>query len=254
MKLSVLVFTFCSIFHTAIGQNTHSNTSLFFIDKSVSVNNNDAIEKKNKKIVLGILKERVKNNGDKVIVSMIFKNTAHAGNSYELIYNLPPNPSYDGLSSMKRERTELEYQLLVREYNLAFAKKVLRLCFEKSPDQSETNLFGTLKIMADVVKENPTNNIEAFYFSDMCECHLKKYYCDGGKEFSSYKEASESAEKDLIQILDHYRLKSTDFKGIRKISVFLPTDLLEQNPAFEMMPVFWSKLFSGLNIKSINIE
>ncbi len=242
------------LINCATAQTRETRVSLIFCDKTISIKSSKVIEEKNKEFVLDILNQGVGKKGDKVIVSYIYSQTANPSNRQVFEYEFSDMPSYDNLSSLKRKKAILKYQLAKRQYNSEFSQRVLKYCFEGKTDQTTTNLLGSLKVMADIAKEHPSGDMEVFFLSDLCESHFKKYYCHGGKRFKSYKEAETQAKKDLHTVLEYYQLEIDDFQRIQGVSVLLPAQRMEKNEALEMMPIYFKSLCKEIGIDEVIIK
>jgi len=238
-----------------LAQSEPSMVSVVLIDKTSSVTNDTEVQEKNQRELIALLGDRISQTGDRIIVSYIYSSSAQYSNRYEVVFDPPKEPNLEDLSSLKKERAILEHQLLLKRYKKSFAKKVLGMCFSGAIDQKETNIFGSLKIIADVRGDYPTADISVYIFSDLCECsNFKKYYCQGGSTFSGYHQAEAAAKKDLEEALTHYQISKKSLKDITSVTMVLPSKRMDDNAAFELMPYYWKKVFYQLGITKITIK
>ncbi len=244
---SLAIFLFVLI-STVTAQD---RTTVVFIDKTMSVEQDSLVHENNCQWLRKIVKENVQEAGDKIILSFIFENTSSLANKYEFTYR-PPKPQTGRMSSSEARIVKVKYAKRLRSYKKRFSKKILDKAFSSSLTGSSTDVIGTIKLLSDFSKETQ-QPIKSFYFSDMQECsHFRELACGNRtKKVTTYNQAQLLGKEDYQRVQQRYQLARDCLRQVSEITVIFPAKEMDTNTSYAILPQYWTVLFKSLGVKSI---
>lgn len=230
-----------------------NTTTVVFIDKTTSVETNSFITAKNQSWLRRILKQSFVVSGDKIILSYIFQNTASSSNKTVFTYH-PPTERTDRMSSSEARVAKIKYKKRLRAYQNNFIDRIITKAFSSQPSLSGTNVIGSFKILSDISIANPKHKLKAVYISDMQECSsFQKLFCESSTHsIKSFNHALSLAKKDYPRLIQKFRLNKKCLQNYLEIIVVFPAQELDTDPAFAILPTYWTYLFSQCGVNEIN--
>lgn len=261
LKILALIFgigLFISCSSSGIETKEPDNSlSILFVDKTISLDeNSEEIIQKLEEESRNFLEKNISNSGDEIIISYIFSNTASPANRFPFQYS-PPAINTVGIYGINKELMEIEHLKRIKKYKEQFISKVLHKMFDLKADGSSTNVIGSIPTMKEIIEKTKANNINVLYLSDMKETSSFRFLkfnscCDGS--IINVKQAVELAEKDFIRVKKTFLMEDFCLKNINTISVVFPTERLDEDGSYELLPHYWRTLFKDFGITNISFQ
>lgn len=238
-----------------VAQNTNQSqarTTIVFVDKTVSVVPDSFIKNKNETWLIRIIRENIRESGDKIIISFIFENTSSATNQFEFVYR-EPRQRTGRMSSSEARIAKMKHDKRLRASKRSFTAKVMERAFSFEPSLAGTDVVGSIKLLSDVSKANSQQILKAYFFSDMQECSEFRYLFCGASQYAlkSIDHALSLAKKDFPRIIQRYQLRDNSLKSFTEISIIFPAQELDADRAFALLPTYWSYIFSECGVSQI---
>jgi len=233
----------------ADGVVSKGQTTIVFIDKTMSTKLDSVIQEKNTSWLRKVIKEHLLQSGDKIIVSFIFENTASPSNLYEFTYR-PPMPKMGNMSSSEARLEKVKYNRRLRGYQKSFTQKVIQKSFSSEANRKTTDVVGTIKLLSDISKDDSGNNLHVYYFSDMLEC--TSFRSLNAKILKSFENAQTLGKKDVSRIKQRYQLADNCLKNIPEVVVIFPATEMDSNKAFVLLPEYWNVVFKSFGVSIIH--
>ena len=249
--LATLLFVIVSVLFP--NKAACQNIALIFMDKSSSVNADQALLEKKQKTLESVFRQMIIEKGDQIILSYIFSNTASPSNVYKFPFN-PPKPLDIKMTKREKEVANVEHQLQVRRHKKKLKEAFLAKALQYENSNTGTSVFGIFPLIKSVLEENPQSKVSVYVFSDLEECtDFQKLYCPGGTTFSSYVEAENLACSDLQRAKEHFLIEDNLLESIASLDVYLPSKDLDESDSFVYLPKYWQKVFEGLGLSNSQI-
>ena len=224
--------------------------TLIFMDKSVSVNGNQAfVNQKYGRAINDIVEQNVHRKGDKIEVYFIHENTAKAR-----ALTLTSRIELDDVSQTSvtdREAAKTAFDLALQREKAIFRQQILAKLAELNTTKSNqsTDILASIPVIADVAETGAAVNV--FYLSDMVQS-MKAQADDSasGRDFgktppSGRAQADEWAKVDAEQLKQH----PIGHVTVTMILPFQPTSTVkENNPAVTQ---YWQALFDALGATKV---
>jgi len=251
LLLWLMSLGFCSnkIAKSPGGKASPEQTTIVFIDKTLSTTLDSIIREKNTSWMRKVIKEHILQAGDRIIVSFIYENTASLANLYEFIYQ-PPKPSERQMSSSEARMEKLKYSKRLRSYKNSFTQKVLQKAFSPEANRKSTDVVGTIKLLSDISNTDSVNNLRVYFFSDMLECTSFRYL--NATSLKSFENAQTLGKKDVSRIKQRYQLADNCLKNIPEVVVIFPATEMDSNKAFVLLPEYWNVVFKSFGVSIIH--
>jgi hypothetical protein len=233
--------------------SSRNTTTVVFIDKTTSIETDSFIIEKNQSWLRRILKQNIIVTGDQIILSYIYQNTASSSNKTVFTYR-PPKERTGRMSSSEARMAKIKHKKRLRAYQNSFIDRIIANAFSSQPSLSGTNVIGSFKILSDISIANPKHQLKAVYISDMQECSsFRKLFCESShNSIKSFNHALTLAKKDYPRIIQKYQLNKNCLQEYNEIIVVFPARELDTDPAFAILPTYWSYLFSQCGVNKIN--
>lgn len=246
------------LFITACGNDCNPvaipcHKSIIFLDKSISVNGQDARMTAGLEETLNpFLESVISNPGDMVEAHFIHGQSIGAKMLFQKIWlEQPPCEAEMGPDSYKQEKEA--YQLRLKKYRSAILNDLLD-CMHHKINESvvhETDILGTLEIISDFSKDrNAADPSTILYISDMVHSQKapRDYLTSPPKDRA---ESETCAKQDLKWLETNHKVDASRFENL-DIKVWFTGGnyATTQN---EQMRYYWSTLFDNLN-KSIKLS
>ena len=231
------------------GVISKGQTTVVFIDKTLSTTLDSMIQEKYNSWLRKVIKERVLQAGDKIIVSFVYENTASPANLYRFTYR-PPMPNEGNMSSSEARLEKVKYSKRLRGYQKRFTQQVIQKGLTPEANRKTTDVVGTIKLLSDISKANSGNNLHVYYFSDMLEC--TSFRSLNAKILKSFTNAQTLGNKDVSRIKQRYQLADDCLKNIPEITVIFPATEMDANTAFTLLPEYWNVVFKSFGVLTIH--
>ncbi|MGV3559722.1 hypothetical protein [Larkinella arboricola] len=234
------------------GKETDANTpksgpiyTLIFLDKSISVNPNQAfVAQKYQSALNDIIEQNIKNKGDKLEVYFIHENTSKAR-----ALSVTTRSEMEDVSSANatdRETAQTSFDVSLSREKAAIRQRVLQQLAapNSSSSRKETDIWASLPVIAKANESGAT--LKVYYLSDMVE----SVYSAGRRDFhktppKDNAQADTWAKADAGQ-LKRYTIGSPD---IEMILPFAPDASVKvNNPAVTQ---YWTTLFQELGAGTV---
>jgi len=224
--------------------NTPVHT-LIFLDKSVSVNPNQAfVAEKYQQAINELIEENIRRKGDKLEVYFIHENTSKARALTVTVRS--ELDVADNANATDREAAQPAFDLSLGREKAAIRQRVLQQLARPNPGTSNqaTDIWASLRVIAKANESGAT--VKVYYLSDMVESMKGT----GRRDFhvlppKDAGQADEWAKADVKQ-LQQYTIGSPD---IRMVLPFEPNaSVKENNPAVTQ---YWQTLFQELGAGSV---
>jgi len=250
MKNKIYIVILLACFNYGNSQTT----TIVFMDKSSSLHTDDELLAKKTKILEGVFREGIKNEGDQIVLSYIFSNTASPSNAHYFSYE-PPEPLDMKMTKMEKEIAHVEHEQQKRRYKKNLRKSFIDKALKYENSNTGTSVFGCFPIIQTVVERNRNSKVSVYIFSDLEECsEFQNLYCKGANTFASYDQAQEMACSDLERAKEVFQVDSDLLSKLKSIKVFLPSKDLSEKKSFVYLPKYWAKIFEGLGANQISFQ
>ncbi len=232
---------------TETAASSTKKSTLIFLDKSRSVNEDKAfVEKKYTKVLNSLVQEDIRRAGDNLQVWLIHENTARS-KALDLTSQTTLETT-EGMSQTDVEAAEASYDLSLQRERLNFAKQVLAELATPNVSKSseQTDIQASLAAINDRVKEG--YDVSVYYFSDMVESMKGQ----GRRDFhkmppKSTNEADAWAKTDASALKGKYpNLSSVQ---VYVVLPFEPTTSSKVNNP--NVSEYWKTFFEELGVKKI---
>lgn len=221
------------------------NTTLIFVDKSISVDvNKSYISNKFKQALTKIVEENIKKADDKLEMYYIHENTAKAHCFTVISRTSQENTA--GMNETDKEATNTNYDLSIRKERLYILQQASKYLMAQNTNRSnlQTDIWASLPIIAKESKEKAT--VKVYYFSDMVESmnglNRRDFHVRPPK---SNEEANQWAENDADRMKD----LALNISEITMILPFEPMSSSKENSPY--VTEYWQKLFKKLGTQNI---
>ncbi|MFD1142758.1 hypothetical protein ACFQ4C_16650 [Larkinella insperata] len=219
--------------------------TLIFLDKSVSVNPNQAfVAQKYQGAINEIVEQNIKNKGDKLDVYFIHENTSKAR-----ALSVTARSEMEDVSSANatdREAAQTSFDVSLSREKAAIRQRVLQQLAapNSSSSRRETDIWASLPVIAKANESGAA--VKVYYLSDMVE----SVYSAGRRDFhktppKDNAQADTWAKADAEQ-LKRYAIGSPD---IEMVLPFAPDASVKvNNPAVTQ---YWTTLFQELGAGNV---
>lgn len=239
---SIMAFSCSNDEKTESVPKTKNVLSLIFIDKSVSIDFDNAyVQSKYKEAVSSLLQEGVLKSGDQLEGYYIHENTLK-GKCLTLNCTTELE-DVSGMNDTDKEMTVLDYQLQIGKERNQFTKKILKTFDAKNTQES--NKYTDISSSLQIINSHNTGEkvISVYFFSDMIESTAL------GRDFHSnppktMEEATKWAEEDVERMQD-INLNGVTIKSILPFNPLSSTKV--NNP---IISAYWKIVFESLGATS----
>lgn len=246
-----LIYTFLLCCLSVFVQCQETPTTLLFIDKSPSAlkHYGDNLDD----LVLDVLKQEIADDSHDLVISFIYEGTESLLNRKLFSYQIDEKPDVTGLSAYKARQAQLQYRKSVLIYQRNFAKKVIDYISSKTLAHTQTNIWGTLRVMQEVQAQRKTG-ISVVIISDMIPTSHVQYHCTGGVQIQSYEAAKNHAIKDSKRLRSTLQLDSNILRRVGSVQIHLLGDALSTSKAPIFLPLYWDTAFKQFQIDEILLK
>ena len=225
--------------------------TVIFIDKSVSVNPNQAfVSKKYTSLFKEIIQQNIHGKGDRLAVYYIHENTAKAR-----VYSLTSKATIAPEDTLNASATDVEmvknrFDLTLRKEKTTFLKKCNEaLAFlNDSGSNQHTDIWASLDVLNKLIQPGEKQVVKVFYLSDMIES------MDGAGRRDFHKtpprnrqQADAWAKEDATQLQQHLEPERLAHLEIKIALPFPPGSTVAQNNP--SVTRYWETLFSLLGVE-----
>ncbi len=231
-----LIFLFVGMLFSISISFTQHKGLILFIDHSSSMTTHDFSQTESR-ILRKLLIDHFKNNGDFVVVSYLFSNTASISNKTEYVFRFKPL-STKGLSSQEAALKKANYQGHKRRYKNTLIERILRNKMTNVPKANQSEILESL-VQINRIKDKALQ-LEIIYLSDMEESSDYRLF----REINSVTKAIDCAKKDLKTLISDYHLPTYIIKPTR-IKCYFPSNTLDNKNALLYVEAYWREIFQS---------
>ncbi len=249
---TVLLTTYCLLLTTACSSEKDKKSvaespiyTLIFIDKTRSVNINEAfVAKKYEQILSDIVAQNIRQKGDKVEVYFIHENTSKAK-----ALSLTCRTETEDLSAMNatdREGAQTTFDLMLDREKMIFSRQIIsKLAIQNlGASRQNTDIWGSLPVIGKAAETGM--EVKVYYLSDMIESMNGAGRRDFHHNAPANNQEAQTWAKADAKTLKNYTLGAAE---VKMALPFEPTSSTkENNPT---ITVYWSTLLQELGAMSV---
>ena len=242
LKYTIISIAFC---FQLKAQNT---ISFVGVDYSLStVNSSKGLEAKNRNL-LKVLLERIQTNGDRVVISFIYENSASVSNQKEFVFKYE-RPEIKSRRPNTIKAKNREYDEQEKRAKILFIRTVAKYAFSHKPDRPSTHILSMLSLLQNVKNEYGKFNI--YLFSDMLEASDRRVL--GNTTFDSAEEAKKVGTSDAEKVAQFYGLENDLLHDVQ-IKVFLPNEDMDNQTVNQFLNHYWLGAFGRFGLLSSHLK
>lgn len=232
MKTTFLTLSFFLCLFTNICAQT--TTTLIFKDHSGSIQPSADQVKTEAMILKTILLKTVKQKGDRIIISYLYRNTNSVSNTKELVFD-PSIGNTDATDKLAQARAKS--QLMKAKFG--FINRVGQTLWTDEMKSDQTRILEALPKIGSYLKEG--GNVHVVFLSDMLESSPRRELLS----IRSKEGAEAKAKQDVSQIMTDFDLTASSYPHLT-IDCYLPLVMMERTQALQFVPYYWKTVFSHL--------
>lgn len=205
---------------------------MIFLDHSSSMLTASEFGDTENRTIKQLLIKHLKSNGDFVVVSYLFSNTASISNRKEYTFNFKPM-STKGLSGKQLELRKLNNQQRKRQYKSSLVKRIMN---DMKVDDAKANSSEILESLVQVSRTK-ASKLSILYISDMEEASDYRIF----SRIKSVSESIAAGKNDTKQLMSDYSLSVVYVPTT--ITCYFSTNTLDNRASLKYVENYWREVF-----------
>lgn len=218
-----------------VESSAQQNVILICKDQSGSVQPTEIQQAEEDALLKKHLIEHIKQPGDAVVLSYLYKNTASVTNERVFTWNSPKLSNSDQSDELKTAR-DRSSQLKSR---FGFVNRVVETVKTYQPKSDETRILEALPRLVKWVEKS--ENVQIIFLSDLIEYSPRRKLLN----LNSKQEAEDKAKADIDAIVKDFHLSPSNCPGLM-IDCYLPVELMDNRATFQFIQYYWQVVFEQL--------